>query len=555
MSARALQEKRLEAGKAALERLRGDAKRRRHRDAWEAVVRELDGAVRASPGGSRAAEAALWAARAREDLWNVSRSRRDAAAAVEAYRKVDEAYTGSAPAPRALLLAAQLAGRTGDARAARSAARRLVARYGGTPEARAAGALARAEQRDRPQARAPAPAGRRQAAAVPVDADDEEEDAAPAAPVEQKPAGKSRVEAEQPPAEVPSKPDEKTQASAKPAEASTEPAADDRAGADDQVAPAAAKLLDQVIEAARAQAAAAVDKAAGAEGGAELPPEPEAPEPIQGLTVKAAVPPREEEAAPAHRNAAAKARELRSAARKAPASVAAQLGLKMRRVVIDPGHGGRDTGAIGPRGLREKDVALAIARTLAGRLRALGFTVILTRKDDSYVSLDERTRIANQARADLFVSVHCNAARRRTLTGVETWTLNVASDRYATRLATFENADAERTVSDLRLILADLATWANASDARDLAQSVQSSLVRNLRARVGRVEDHGVKQALFYVLLGAHMPAILVETGFISNPAEEARLRNRKYQTGAAEAIARGVKEFVDGRQRLARAP
>jgi len=553
VSARALQEKRLEAGKAALERLRGDAKRRRHRDAWEAVVRELDGAVRASPGGSRAAEAALWAARAREDLWNVSRSRRDAAAAVEAYRKVDEAYTGSAPAPRALLLATQLAGRTGDARAARSAARRLVARYGGTPEARAAGALARAEQRDRPQARAPTPAGRRQAAAVPVDADDEEEDAA--APVEQKPAGKSRVEAEQPPAEVPSKPDEKTQASAKPAEASTEPAADDRAGADDQVAPAAAKLLDQVIEAARAQAAAAVDKAAGAEGGAELPPEPEAPEPIQGLTVKAAVPPREEEAAPAHRNAAAKARELRSAARKAPASVAAQLGLKMRRVVIDPGHGGRDTGAIGPRGLREKDVALAIARTLAGRLRALGFTVILTRKDDSYVSLDERTRIANQARADLFVSVHCNAARRRTLTGVETWTLNVASDRYATRLATFENADAERTVSDLRLILADLATWANASDARDLAQSVQSSLVRNLRARVGRVEDHGVKQALFYVLLGAHMPAILVETGFISNPAEEARLRNRKYQTGAAEAIARGVKEFVDGRQRLARAP
>jgi N-acetylmuramoyl-L-alanine amidase len=137
---------------------------------------------------------------------------------------------------------------------------------------------------------------------------------------------------------------------------------------------------------------------------------------------------------------------------------------------------------------------------------------------------------------------------------VETWTLNVASDRYATRLATFENADAERTVSDLRLILADLATRANATDARDLAQAVQSSLVRNLRARLGRVEDHGVKQALFYVLLGAHMPAILVETGFISNPAEEGRLRSRKYQGGTADAIARGVKEFVDGRQRLARA-
>jgi len=548
VSARALQEKRLEVGKAALERLRGDAKRRRHRDAWEAVIRELDGAVRASPGGSRAAEAALWAARAREDLWNVSRSRRDAAAAVEAYRKVDEGYTGSTPAPRALLLAAQLAGRTGDARAARSAARRLVARYGGTPEARAVGAFARAEQSDRPQARAPAGARRRQGPAVPVDADDEEEDGAPAGPAEKGSAGSLRVEAKPPPPE----PDGKQQASASPAEAPAEPAAEDRA--DDRMAPAAAKLLDQVIEAARAQAAAAVDKAAGTEGGAELPPEPEAPEPIPGLTVKAALPPREEPP-PERGNAAAKARELRSAARKAPASVAAQLGLKMRRVVIDPGHGGRDTGAIGPRGVREKDVALAIARTLAARLRALGFKVILTRKDDSYVSLDERTRIANQARADLFVSVHCNAARRRTLAGVETWTLNVASDRYATRLATFENADAERTVSDLRLILADLATRANASDARDLAESVQSSLVRNLRARVGRVEDHGVKQALFYVLLGAHMPAILVETGFISNPAEEARLRSRKYQTGTAEAIARGLKEFVDGRQRLARAP
>ena len=142
---------------------------------------------------------------------------------------------------------------------------------------------------------------------------------------------------------------------------------------------------------------------------------------------------------------------------------------------------------------------------------------------------------------------HCNG-------GLDITTLNVASDRYATRLATFENADAERTVSDLRLILADLATRANTSDAQDLAQSVQGSLVRNLRARVGRVGDHGVKHALFYVLLGAHMPAILVETGFISNSVEEARLRSRKYQVETAEAIARGLKEFVDGRQRLARA-
>jgi N-acetylmuramoyl-L-alanine amidase len=137
---------------------------------------------------------------------------------------------------------------------------------------------------------------------------------------------------------------------------------------------------------------------------------------------------------------------------------------------------------------------------------------------------------------------------------VETWTLNVSADRYAARLAAFENAEADRTVSDLRMILADLATKANAADARDLAQSVQSSLVRTLRSRVGRVRDHGVKQALFYVLLGTRMPSILVETGFISNPAEETRLRSARFQIGAAEAIARGVKDYVESRRRLAQA-
>ena len=260
----------------------------------------------------------------------------------------------------------------------------------------------------------------------------------------------------------------------------------------------------------------------------------------------------EPEDAPAR---AAKAQEMRSAALGSGRSLAAQLGLKVRRVVVDAGHGGRDTGAIGARGVREKDLALAIAKKVAARLKALGFQVVMTRTRDVFVSLDDRTRIANEARADLFVSIHCNAARRRRLEGVETWTLNVASNRYAARLAAFENAEADRTVSDLRLILADLATKANASDARDLAQSVQSSLVRTLRSRVGPVRDHGVKQALFYVLLGTRMPSILVETGFISNPAEEVRLKSGRFQDGTAEAIARGVKDFVDSRRRLARAP
>ncbi|TMA33796.1 MAG: N-acetylmuramoyl-L-alanine amidase [Deltaproteobacteria bacterium] len=246
---------------------------------------------------------------------------------------------------------------------------------------------------------------------------------------------------------------------------------------------------------------------------------------------------------------------MRSAALASGGSLASQLGLKVRRVVVDAGHGGRDTGAIGPHRVREKDMALAIARKVASRLRSLGFMVVMTRNEDKFVSLDDRTRIANEAKADLFISIHCNAAKRRKLEGVETWTLNVASDHYAARLAAFENAEADRTVSDLRLILADLATKANATDARDLAQAVQSSLVRTLRSRVGKVRDHGVKQALFYVLLGTHMPSILVETGFISNPAEESRLKSTRFQEGTAEAIARGVKDFVDGRRRLALAP
>jgi len=577
VSGRALQEKRLEAGRSTLEHLRADAKKRKRRDAWDAVIRELDGAVRAAPGGTRAAEAALVAARAREDLWQVSRSRRDAAAAIAAYRKVDESYTGSPQAPRALLFATRLAERTGQTNSAVSAARRLAARYGGTPEAEAVVALARMEP-PRPKQRGAKP--------VEVNGDEDgdggddgaEEDspgAAPplvSAPADSRVAAKtvsapanSRVAAKTAPAPAKEAGGARSRPTVKsPLPAENEADADFRSGGkpetadrDEEEAPAAAaKLLDQVIEAAKGQPKARTPSstAAGEDGSDELPPEPEAAEPIRGLTVKAALPPREEPK-PARAGAAAKAREMRAAARKAPASVAAQLGLKMRRVVIDPGHGGRDTGAVGPHGVREKDVALSIARTLAERLRALGFAVVLTRKGDTYVSLDERTRIANEAHADLFLSIHCNAARSRTLSGVETWTLNVASDRYATRLATFENADAERTVSDLRLILADLATRANASDARDLAQAVQGSLVRNLRSRVGRVGDHGVKHALFYVLLGAHMPAILVETGFISNSVEEARLRGRKYQVETAEAIARGVKEFVDGRQRLARAP
>lgn len=234
-------------------------------------------------------------------------------------------------------------------------------------------------------------------------------------------------------------------------------------------------------------------------------------------------------------------------------TLAEQLGLKVRRVVIDAGHGGHDTGAIGPSGVQEKDVALAIALKLKARLERAGLEVLLTRDDDTYLKLEERTRFANQKRGDLFISVHCNAAPRRSLRGVETYTLNTSSDRYAIRLAARENASSEKGVSDLQFILADLATKANTEESDRLAAGVQRSLVRNLKTRNPGLKDLGHKEALFFVLLGAKMPAILVETAFLSNPEEEKLLSSRDYQDSVAAAIADGVQGFLDERARLAR--
>jgi N-acetylmuramoyl-L-alanine amidase len=572
-SAQAVQQRRLEHGKAALTRLRGDARRRRYRDGWEAIARELDAAVRADPSGRRAAEAALWAARSREERWKISRIKVDALAAIAAYRSVDERYAGSEPAAHALAAAVQLAVRVKSRGEAASAARRL-SRYPKTAEASAALAIA-------PERTAPAPVARK-ASRRAADAGDATRAARKLDRAAQKPLEIDDTASEDAPSRLaPPAPGAATAARRPSREESRggrdAPASPDRES-DTDVPAEATRVLDELVEASRgaasasaASGAAALASGKEAAGGAVEQPEAAAKESAQ--TGEAADADTEGEDAPSSAandrqddlpelkedspaKTAHRARELRTSALAQPdESVAAQLGLKVRRVVIDPGHGGRDTGAIGPHGLREKDVALAIARKLAARLRAQGLVVVLTRDRDIFVPLDDRTRIANESRADLFVSIHCNAARKRHLSGVETWTLNVASSRYAARLAAFENAADERTVSDLRLILADLATKANASDARELASAVQTSLVRNLRARVGSVRDNGIKQALFYVLLGTHMPSILVETAFLSNPEEEKRLRSERYQEGTAEAIARGVRDFLDGRRKLALAP
>ncbi len=542
-SAKALleQDRRLASARRSLERLASDPKKRRYRDGWTQLIRELDTLVRLSPAGPRAAEVRLLSGRAREELWSSSRSKTDARSAVASYRKVDETSPGTAVAARALSAAAKLAARLGFTAERASVCRRLSARYSGTPEERAA-----CPQATTPAPRPAPPVGPSAAPAAgkPIDLDDDEA------------ASDEQAEAEAAPLAP------KLSAKAEARAARDAPSAPEREP-DTDVPAEAAKQMEGLVQRAQSGqgAAAALPTATRADGAAaeETPAaeeaealhEPDAPK-APPVRVAAEVKAVEEE----EPGAADKARKLRKAVlADEGVPLAAQLGLKVETVVIDAGHGGKDTGAIGPHGLREKDVSLAIAQRLRKRLQALGLRVVLTRDTDRFVSLDERTRVANEARADLFVSVHCNAARRSKLEGIETWTLNVGSSRYAKRLAAFENADSPLRISDLRLILADLAKKANASDARDLARSVQASLVRTVRARVGKVRDHGVKQALFYVLLGTRMPSILVETAFLSNPSEEARLRSAKYQEATAEAIARGVKDFMGGRQRLALAP
>ena len=577
-AAAALQTRRLDQGKTALVRLRADARRRRYRDGWESIARDLDSAVRGFPEGPRAAEAALWAARARDELWNVSRSDRDRSEAIAVYASVDERYSGTEPAALALAAAIRLAAHSKDGRQAAQLGHRL-SRYPRTSDA--AAALALIHEPARSQAAQPGRSDTEEGtrAAIksdrkgqrPVELDDADEAAGPSAkteavtPIEPSARAPDREPDTDVPAEASRIVDDLLEASRGTARAALAngaavlKAAHDEPVADAQPKPVAGAQAEPVPGAQANPVPQVLAEEEGSEiSEREVPPEPEATEaptrPAQTSTVRAS--PLSADEVESQAEAAQKARQLRSAMlADRSASVAAQLGLKVRTVVIDPGHGGKDTGAVGPHGVREKDVALAIAKKLAARLRLQGLAVVLTRDSDVFVPLDDRTRIANQAHADLFVSVHCNAARRRKLSGVETWTLNVASDHYAARLASFENATDQHTVSDLRLILADLATKANAGDARELAQAVQASLVRTLRSRVGNVRDNGVKQALFYVLLGTHMPSILVETAFLSNPTEEKRLVSAKYQEGAADAIARGLRDFLDGRRKLALAP
>lgn len=239
---------------------------------------------------------------------------------------------------------------------------------------------------------------------------------------------------------------------------------------------------------------------------------------------------------------------LKKNAKLPTSALAKQLALGISRIIIDPGHGGRDYGAPGYlKGVYEKDVVLQISRRLAKKIRQeLKCQVFMTRNTDRFLTLEERTAIANTKNADLFISIHTNSHRNRRAFGIETYFLNLATDDEAIRVAAIENATSTKNISDLQNILYDLVQNAKINESSRLAGHVQGSLVNHLkRKRYSRINDKGVKQAPFYVLLGAQMPAVLVETSFISNPRECKRLINPKYQQRLCEAIVRAIKQYI----------
>ena len=231
-------------------------------------------------------------------------------------------------------------------------------------------------------------------------------------------------------------------------------------------------------------------------------------------------------------------------------SLARQLGLGARRIVIDPGHGGHDPGTIGPGGLQEKDLVLDVSLRLEKLVRAeLGAEVVMTRSTDAYVPLEERTAIANSKGADLFLSVHGNASRDHRARGIETYFLSFAQDSHAAAVAARENAISAATLKDLQQLVKAITLNSKIDESRDFAASVQEAMVQNVRQQHA-VEDRGVHTAPFYVLIGANMPSVLAEIAFVTNPDDEKRLKTRDYRDLIARALLRGVKGYLEALNR-----
>ena len=224
------------------------------------------------------------------------------------------------------------------------------------------------------------------------------------------------------------------------------------------------------------------------------------------------------------------------------------LGLKIGKIVIDPGHGGFDTGTIGPNGLLEKDLVLDVSRRLGKMLEArLGAEVDYTRRDDTFIPLETRTAIANQDQADLFISVHANSSSDPDARGVETYYLNFSSSAEALEVAARENAVSEKSIHELQDLVKKIALQEKIDESREFATDVESALHSGLALKNPGLRDRGVKKAPFIVLIGANMPSILAEVSFVSNPGDERRLETSEFRQRIAESLYRGIAKYVGG--------
>lgn len=230
-------------------------------------------------------------------------------------------------------------------------------------------------------------------------------------------------------------------------------------------------------------------------------------------------------------------------------SLARQLGLGVHHIIIDPGHGGKDPGAMNRRlKLREKqltlDVALKLKRLLSEKA---GFEVTLTRDGDKYISLEERTAIANSRKGDIFVSIHLNAAPNRKARGVETYFLSFTTDPWATQVAAQENAVSTKSIGELKSLIEKIMQNSKLTESKALAACVQKNLAKTLQKKHDSVADLGVKKAPFYVLAGAEMPAVLVEASFLSHRDEARLLRTEAYRSRIATGLYEGILAYIHG--------
>ena len=229
-----------------------------------------------------------------------------------------------------------------------------------------------------------------------------------------------------------------------------------------------------------------------------------------------------------------------------PGSLTRALGLKIRRVVLDPGHGGHDDGTSGPNGLLEKDLVLDVALRLGKLIESrMGSEVVFTRTDDTFVPLERRTEIANEKKADLFLSIHANSSPYPRIGGVESYYLNFTSAKDALAVASRENAASDKSVFELHDLIQKITLQDKAEESKEFAASVQAALFPFAARYDPGIKNRGVKKAPFVVLIGASMPSVLAEIGFLSNAREEALLAKPEHRQKLAEALYRGVFRYA----------